>query len=164
VTSTVQDEVSDVLATLKGNLKVRGQAVLKDIAGGRPIVPAVLSGVTLAFTEARDFFSWREASTATPAAPEGSSPTTTPPEATAPPPDTTTATPPDVTAATPPAPTGQTTTATQDTLTQIYDYLHHLSASVPNEWVFRLRIGAFALIAYAIYRLWQRRQAAAKAK
>ena len=104
VTTSIQDEVSDVLAGLKDQLKGRGRAVLKDISGGRPMVPAVLSGVTLAFTEARDFFSWREASTATPAVPEGSTatPTAQPPtDATVTtPPDSTTTSPPDATTAT----------------------------------------------------------------
>ena len=152
VTSTMQDEVSDVLATLRDGLATRGKAVIKDIAGGRPIVPAVLSGVTLLFTEARDFFSWREAQTATPttAAPD----TATAPaiETTAPATVPTTV---DQTTATPPS---------DDTLAQAYDYIHKIAASIPNEWVFRLRIVAVALIAYAIFRLWQRRQAAAKAK
>jgi chitosanase len=159
VTSTVQDEVSDVLATLRDRLAVRGQAVLKDIAGGRPVIPAVLSGVTLLFTEARDFFSWKEAQTTTPAASTTSAPA-----------DTTTAPAPAVTdttaaPATVPTTVDHTTSApSNDTLAQAYDYVHKIAASIPNEWIFRLRIVAFALIAYAIFRLWQRRQAAAKPK
>jgi chitosanase len=156
VTSTVQDEVSDVLATIRERLAARGQAVIKDIAGGRPIIPAVASGVTLLFTETRDFFSWKEAQTTTPATTAPAETTT----ATAPPVPETTTTPTTV-----PTTVDHTTPApSNDTLTQAYDYVHKIAASIPNEWVFRLRILAFALIAYAIFRLWQRRQAAAKSK
>jgi len=155
VTSTVQDEVSDVLATLRDRLQVRGKAVLKDISGGRPIIPAVASGVTLLLTEARDFFSWREAGKSTPTQTptDTSAPATTPAvEPTAP------ATVPTTIDQTAPAP------PSDDILAQAYDNVHKIAASIPNEWVFRARIFAFVLIAYAIYRLWQRRQAAAKAK
>src|SRR5207248_1350032 len=104
---------------VKDHLKTRGQAVLNDVAGGRPIVPAVLSGVTLALTEARDFFSWKEAATSTPAAGVASTATSTTVPATAPATVQTTI---DQTTAT--APGG-------DTVAQIYSYLHNLAASVP---------------------------------
>ncbi len=141
LSSSIQNEVSDVLAGVKDHLQARGQAVLKDVTHGRPLVPAVLSGLTLAFTEARDFFSWNQAASSTPP--------TQLPTATAP---STVQTTIDQTTAAPPA---------NDTLAQAYAYLHNFAASVPNEWIFRLRIGAVALIAYAIFRLWRRRVAAA---
>ncbi len=150
--SSIQNEVSDVLAGVKDHLKTRGQAVLKDVAGGRPIIPAVLSGVTLALTEARDFFSWKEAATNTPTTGAANTATSATVPVTAPTAVQTTI---DQTTANPPS---------NDTVAQIYTYLHNLAASVPNEWVFRLRVGAFALIAYAIFRLWRRRAEAAKAK
>jgi chitosanase len=153
VTSSIQNEVSDVLAGVKDHLKTRGQAVLKDVAGGRPIIPAVLSGVTLALTEARDFFSWKEAATTTTA--QGSSNAATPAAVPAVP---------DVVPAAVPNGADQTAAAAPDTVHQVFAYLHNLAASVPNEWIFRLRVGAFALIAYAIFRLWRRRAEAAKAK
>lgn len=153
VTSTVQDEVSDVLAAVRGHVAAQGKAVLKDIAGGRPIIPAVVSGVTLLFTETRDFFSWKEAQTATPSEPT----TETPIASSAPVPETTAP-------ATVPTTVDHTTPAapSDDTIAQIYTYVHKFAAWIPNEWVFRLRIFAVVLIAYAIFRLWQRRQAAAK--
>ena len=104
----------------------------------------MLSGLTLAFTEARDFFSWKQAASSTPAQTATDATTSTLP--------TTVQTTVDQTTAAPPA---------GDTLAQAYAYLHNLAVSVPNEWVFRLRIGAVALIAYAIFRLWRRRVAAA---
>lgn len=152
VTTTVQDEVSDVLATLRDRLQVRGKAVLKDIAGGRPIIPAVLSGVTLLVTETRDFFSWKEATPTAPAGPAAEPPAVTPTGDLPAPAAVPTA------VDQPPAP------PSDDILAQAYDYVHKLAVSLPNEWVFRLRIVAFVLIAYAIFRLWQRRHAAASGK
>ena len=155
VTSTVQDEVSDVLTAVRDRVAVQGKAVIKDIAAGRPIIATVLSGATLLVTEGRDFFSWKEAQTTTPTTAQGS-------------PETVTAPTTPVTAPTAPvnapAPVDQTTAPapSSDTLAQVYDYIHKIAASIPNEWIFRARIFAFALIAYAIFRLWQRRQAAAK--
>jgi chitosanase len=37
--------------------------------------------------------------------------------------------------------------------TQVYAYLNALAASLPNEWMFRIRVVAIVLIVYAIYRL-----------
>jgi chitosanase len=42
-------------------------------------------------------------------------------------------------------------------LRQGADYLHSFAASVPNEWLFRVRIAALVLIGYALYRLLARR-------
>jgi chitosanase len=36
---------------------------------------------------------------------------------------------------------------------EAYTYLHALAASIPNEWMFRIRIVAIVLIVYALYRL-----------
>ena len=40
---------------------------------------------------------------------------------------------------------------------QCANYLHGIAASVPNEWLFRVRIAALVLIGYALYRLLARR-------
>ena len=152
LTNSIQNEIGDVLAGVKDHLKAGGQKLISDVAGGRPIIPAVLSGVTLAFTEARDFFSWKEAATTT--ATQGSSIAATP--ATVP-------AAPDAVQAVAPSSADQTVAA-PDTASQVFAYLHNIAASIPNEWIFRLRIGAAVLIAYAIYKLWQRRAAAAKAQ
>jgi hypothetical protein len=34
-----------------------------------------------------------------------------------------------------------------------YIYLHALLASIPNEWMFRIRVVAIVLIVYALYRM-----------
>ena len=44
----------------------------------------------------------------------------------------------------------------QDTtrfLAEAYTYVHALAASIPNEWMFRIRIVAIVMILYALYRL-----------
>jgi hypothetical protein len=101
---------------------------LSTVVKGRPAIAAAASALMLAFTEARDAIAWVQAGLAK----------TAPPVPTAGP-------------ATTQVPTSMS--QLEAFFSQAWSYVHGLAASLPNDWVFRIRILALALICYAIYRL-----------
>jgi hypothetical protein len=119
--------------------------VQRVLANGRGFLAAFLSLVTLILTEGHDLLAWTN--------------TTGPGQA------------PQLSAAHGPA---QSTGPAQDVYqfmgqardwtTQTYITLHNFAATIPNDWIFRARVVALALIAYAVMRFARRRKAAAPAK
>ncbi len=98
---------------------------------GYPGIAATLSALMLAFTEARDAIVWVVAGPWSMIAKPGASGTALP--------------------ALPSLP--RSSADLPRFLSDAYAYLHALAALLPNEWVFRLRIVAFVLLCYALYRL-----------
>lgn len=100
------------------------------IAKGRPGLAAGASAVILALTEARDAIAWVRAgpwsTVIKPGTPGNPIPTA------------------------PQAP--QSSADFMRFLSDAYSYVQGLAAALPNEWVFRIRMIAFALICYAVYR------------
>jgi chitosanase len=153
ITGSIHDQNVQILQKIaSGDTKGAIEDILKDpsvtttiVSHGRPIIAAILSLITLAFTESRDFLSWTKATgNAVPAAQ----------------------------AAVPPVghPVSQISNfdqamaALRDYGSQAWVMLHNLAGTVPNEWVFRLRVAALALIAYAVTRLFAHHRAQVKAK
>ena len=116
--------------------------VQRVFANGRGFLAAFLSLVTLILTEGHDLLAWTN--------------TTGPSQA------------PQLSAAHGPA---QATGPAQDVYqfmgqardwtTETYITLHNFAATIPNDWIFRARVVALALIAYAVMRFAKRRKAAA---
>ncbi len=116
--------------------------VQRVLANGRGFLAAFLSLITLILTEGHDLLAWTN--------------TTGPAQA------------PQLSAAHGPAQaTGpaqgvyQFMGQARDWTTQTYITLHNFAATIPNDWVFRARVVALALIAYAVMRFAKRRKAAA---
>jgi peptidoglycan hydrolase-like protein with peptidoglycan-binding domain len=132
VKSNVSEQQAKIVQNLlAGNLQGalaqidQGRTFFQRIfANGRGFTAALLSVLTLAFTEGRDFLAWSKATN------------------------------------------GQANDVyafmghARDWATQTYINLHALAAAVPNDWVFRLRVAALALIAYAVTRFARRRNVA----
>ncbi len=94
---------------------------------GRPVIAGVLSAVILLFTEIRDAIAWVAGGLAKTGV---------------------------VGNFIPPLPAlPQSTADIARFLSGSYNYLHALAGSIPNEWMFRIRIVAIVLICYALYRL-----------
>ena len=119
--------------------------VQRVFANGRGFLAAFLSLITLILTESHDLLAWTN--------------TTGPSQA------------PQLSAAHGPAQAAgpaqdvyQFMGQARDWTTQTYITLHNFAATIPNDWVFRARVVALALIAYAVMRFAKRRKAAAPAK
>jgi hypothetical protein len=115
---------------LKGTQKSR-RLLLKHLVKGHPGWAAGLSALLLILTEARDALAWFAAGPFSQAI-KPIIPTNLP---TLP----------------------QTSADVPRFVAQGHSYLQTLAASVPNEWLFRARIGALVLIGYALFRLLARR-------
>jgi chitosanase len=153
ITGSIHDQNIQILQKIaSGDTKGAVEDILKSpvvrtniVSYGRPVVAAILSLITLAFTEGRDFLSWTKATgNAAPAAPAA------------------------VPAVAHPVSQisnlDQAMSAARDYGSQAWIMLHNLAGTVPNEWVFRLRVAALALIAYAATRLFAHHRAQVKAK
>jgi chitosanase len=153
ITGSLHDQNVQILQKItSGDAKGAVQDILKNpaittniMAYGRPIIAAILSLLTLAFTEGRDFLSWTKSTGNAPAA----TPTAVPSVA---------------------HPVSQISNFDQ-AMASVRDYgaqawveLHNAAATIPNEWIFRLRVGALALIAYAVARLFAHHRAQLKVK
>lgn len=107
-------------------------AVLKGVTlTGRPGIAAGVSAATLAVTETRDAVAWVSSGPWSAAVKRGAPLVPIP--------------------GFPPLP--QSMADIGHFLSGAYGYVHALAAMVPNEWMFRLRMFAFALLCYALYRL-----------
>ncbi|MDE2163779.1 MAG: chitosanase [Alphaproteobacteria bacterium] len=145
IQATIRDEhkqLADHVSTVSGETPSLVQKVLsggekpssalKDyVLKGHPALAAGASALMLAFTETRDAIAWVQAgpfsSFVKPLMPSNF----------------------------PPLP--QSTSDVMRFLSQVDVYFRALAASLPNEWLFRIRMAAFVLICYALYRLWSRR-------
>lgn len=107
--------------------------VQRILANGRAYLAAALSLLTLIFTEGRDLLAWSQGGTPPTEIAKGQGPSK------------------DV---------FQFMGSARDWVTEAYVSLHNIAAQIPNEWVFRLRVAALALIAYAVTRFARRRKAA----
>ena len=94
---------------------------------GRTVLAGALSVVILLFTEIRDAIAWVAAGLAK----TGAAGKLVPPLPALP----------------------RSTADLTHFLSDAYNYLHALAASIPNEWMFRMRVVAIVLIFYALYRL-----------
>lgn len=104
-------------------------ATVKAVAPGRTTTWAAgLSALMLALTQLRDFFAWVQAQVATPALNS-------------------------VLAAHPFPPLPSSTADVGRFIAQFNVYAQGIAASLPNDWVFRIRAAAFVLICFALYRL-----------
>jgi len=113
-------------------------------SNGRGFLAAFLSLVTLILTEAHDLFAWTN-TTGPGQAPQLST-AHGPSQATGPAQDV-----------------YQFMGKARDWATETYVTLHNFAATIPNDWVFRARVVALALIGYAVMRFAKRRKAAAAA-
>lgn len=113
------------------------------LTNGRAYLAALLSMLTLAFTESRDLLAWTN-TTGGQQAPQLST-SHGPAHASGPAQDV-----------------YQFLSQARDQATEAYVTLHNFAATIPNDWIFRLRVAALALIAYAVTRFARRRRAAAK--
>jgi len=116
--------------------------VQRVLANGRGFLAAFLSLVTLILTEGHDLLAWTNTTGPT-QAPQLSA-AHSPAQATGPAQDV-----------------YQFMGQARDWTTQTYITLHNFAATIPNDWIFRARVVALALIAYAVMRFAKRRKAAA---
>ena len=135
----VTDEVASLRQELRGNKKgaktnapvttaVRQRVSKIASSNSHTTWAAGLSAVVLALTQARDALAWVQAQAATPAATALGRSLHLP--------------------ALP-----RSSADVGPFLTQVYVTVQHLAAALPNDWVFRIRAVAFALVCYALYRL-----------
>jgi chitosanase len=119
--------------------------VQRIFANGRGFFAAFLSLITLILTESHDLLAWTN--TTGPAQAPQLSAAHGPAQATGPAQDV-----------------YQFMGRARDWTTETYVTLHNFAATIPNDWIFRARVVALALIAYAVMRFAKRRKAAAPAK
>ena len=103
------------------------------LANGRAYIAAILSMLTLVFTESRDLLAWTNTSGGQQA-------------------------PQLHTVQGPAKDVYQQLSGARDWATDTYIQLHNFAATIPNDWIFRLRVAALALIAYAVMRFARRRK------
>jgi chitosanase len=136
----------DTKGAIDDFLKSQSPAVTTNIVSyGRPIIAAILSLITLAFTEGRDFLSWTKSTGNAPAATPATVPSVVHPVSQI-------------------SNFDQAMAAARDYGSQAWVELHNVAATIPNEWVFRLRVAALALIGYAVARLAAHHRAQVRAK
>jgi chitosanase len=155
ITGSMRDQNVQILQKIvSGDAKGAIDAVLKNqnpaVAGtiisyGRPIVAAILSLIALVFTEGRDFLTWTKTTGNAPAAGPAAVPSVAHPVSQI-------------------SNFDQAMASLRDYGSEAWVLLHNTAATVPNEWVFRLRVGALALITYAVARLFAHHRAQAKVR
>lgn len=135
VTGLLKGGPSGVLAGLETRAAGDAPTLLRNaVSNGRPLLATFASVAVLSVTEIRDWLVWGEAA------------------------------PGQVPAGVPAIVQYLPKSADQlrGTITQAYQTLHALAASLPDDWAFRLRGAAIALAVYAVYRLVVRRIQASK--
>ncbi|MBV9991966.1 MAG: peptidoglycan-binding protein [Alphaproteobacteria bacterium] len=135
VAAEIQAHIDDFRKSVLADPMQTPTLLSRLLANGRAYVAAILSMLTLAFTESRDLLAWTNTSGGQNA--------------------------PQLHAVQGPAKdVFQSLSSARDWATQTYIQLHNFAATIPNDWVFRLRVAALALIAYAVTRFARRRKAA----
>ncbi len=138
VAAEIQAHIDDLKKSVLADPAQAPGLLSRLLANGRAYIAAILSMLTLAFTESRDLLAWTSTSGGQEA--------------------------PQLHAVQGPAKdVYQSLSGARDWATETYIQLHNFAATIPNDWVFRLRVAALALIAYAVMRFARRRNPAQKA-
>ncbi len=133
VAAEIQAHIDDFKKSVLADPAQAPTLLSRLLANGRAYIAAILSMLTLAFTESRDLLAWTNTSGGQEA--------------------------PQLHAVQGPAKdVYQSLSGARDWATETYIQLHNFAATIPNDWVFRLRVAALALIAYAVTRFARRRK------